>query len=292
MKEFQTTPSSQLDLEVLRGQLDTQFFGTGSRLVFVPVVDSTNIQAIRLARQGSEEGTVVLTDSQTAGKGRLGRQWLDVQGYHVLSSTVLRPKFPPYLLVMIASLAVVNAITSTCEVVASIKWPNDILIGNRKVAGILIETSHDQTGRMIAVVGIGVNVNGQSDQLANHITGSAPVPQRPGATATTLQTACGHVVSRETLIAHLLHHLENFYLELQQEAEDPVAMVSQATSRLIREQWRSQLSTLGRYIEVRQGNTLLSGVAEDVNDTGELLLRSHSGNRVSITWGDIGYPTE
>jgi len=292
VKEFQTTPSSQLDLEVLRGQLDTRFFGIGSRLVFVPVVDSTNIQAIRLARQGSEEGTGVLTDSQTAGKGRLGRQWLDVQGYHVLSSTILRPKFPPYLLVMIASLAVVNAITSTCEVVASIKWPNDILIGNRKVAGILIETSHDQTGRMIAVVGIGVNVNGQSDQLANHITGSALVPQRPGATATTLQTACGHVVSREILIAHLLHHLENFYLELQQEAEDPVAMVSQATSRLIREQWRSQLSTLGRYIEVRQGNTLLSGVAEDVDDTGELLLRSHSGNRVSITWGDIGYPTE
>jgi len=292
VKELETTPSSQLDLEVLRGQLDTQFFGKGSRLVFVPVVDSTNILAIRLARQGSEEGTVVLTDSQTAGKGRLGRQWLDVQGYHVLSSTVLRPKFPPYLLVMIASLAVVNAITSTCKVVASIKWPNDILIGSRKVAGILIETSHDQMGRMIAIVGIGVNVNGHSDQLANHITGSAPAPQRPGAIATTLQAACGHVVSRETFIAHLLHHLEYFYLELQREAEDPVAMVSQATSRLIREQWRSQLSTLGRHIEVRQGNTLLSGVAEDVNDTGELLLRSHSGNRVSITWGDIGYPTE
>lgn len=292
MKELETTPSSQLDLEVLRGQLDTQLFGIGSRLVFVPVVDSTNILAIRLARQGSEEGTVVLTDSQTAGKGRLGRQWLDVQGCHVLSSTMLRPKFPPYLLVMIASLAVVNAITSTCKVVASIKWPNDILIGSRKVAGILIETSHDQMGRMIAIVGIGVNVNGQSDQLANHLTGSASASQRPGATATTLQTACGHVVSRETLIAHLLHHLEHLYLELQREAEDPVAMVSQTTSRLIREQWRSQLSTLGRYIEVRQGNTLLSGVAEDVNDTGELLLRCHSGNRVSITWGDIGYPTE
>jgi BirA family biotin operon repressor/biotin-[acetyl-CoA-carboxylase] ligase len=292
VKELETTPSNQLDLVALQGQLDTHFFGIGSRLVFVPVVDSTNIQAMRLARQGAEEGTVVLTDSQTAGKGRLGRQWLDVQGCHVLSSTMLRPKFPPYLLVMIASLAVVNAITSTCEVVASIKWPNDILIGDRKVAGILIETSHDQTGQMIAIVGIGVNVNGQSDQLASHVTGTAAIPQGSGTTATTLQAACGHTVSRETLIAHLLHNLEDFYLALQQEAEDPVVMVSQATSRLIREQWRSQLSTLGRYIEVRQGNTLLSGVAEDVNDLGELLLRSHSGNRVSITWGDIGYPTE
>jgi len=292
VKELETTPSRQLDLEALQGQLDTQFFGTGSRLVFRPVVDSTNILAMRLAQQGAEEGTVVLTDNQTAGKGRLGRQWLDVQGYHVLSSTVLRPQFPPYLLVMIASLAVVNTITSTCKVVASIKWPNDILIGNRKVAGILIETSHDQTGRMIAIVGIGVNVNGQSDQLATTIPVSIPVAERTGATATTLQTACGRVVSREMFIAHLLRNLEALYLEVQQEAQDPVAMVDQATSRLIREQWRSQLSTLGRHIEVRQGNTLLSGVAEDVDETGELLLRCHSGKLVSITWGDIGYPTE
>ncbi len=249
---------------------------------------------MQLARQGTAEGTVVLTDSQTAGKGRLGRQWLDVQYCHVLSSTILRPAFSPYLLVMIASLAVVNAISSVSQVVASIKWPNDILIGNRKVAGILIETSHDQNGRMLAIVGIGVNVNGLRDQLASNqlTTSTAPDLQRPGALATTLQTECGHVVNRETFIAHLLHHLESLYLGLQQEAHEPVAMVNQSTSRLIREQWRSQLSTLGRHIEVRQGNTIVSGVAEDVDETGGLLLRNHSGLQVSITWGDIGYLTE
>lgn len=289
MKEFETTQSSQLNLDALQRELDTRFFGTDSRLVFVPVVDSTNILAMQLARQGAEEGTVVLTDSQTAGKGRLGRQWLDVQGQHVLSSTILRPQFSPYLLVMIASLAVVQTITSACKVVASIKWPNDILIGNRKVAGILIETSHDQQGRMLAIVGIGVNVNGPADQL--NVSNGAD-QQRPGATATTLQSECAHVVSRETFIAHLLHHLEALYLRLQQEAREPVAQVNQATSRLIREQWRNQLSTLGRYIEVRQGNRIVSGVAEDVDDTGELLLRCHSGKQVSISWGDIGYPTE
>ena len=234
MKELEATPSSQLDLQALQGALDTRFFGRDSRLVFVPVVDSTNILAMQLARQGAEEGTVVLTDSQTAGKGRLGRQWLDVQGRHVLSSTILCPQFSPYLLVMIASLAVVNAISSVSEVVASIKWPNDILIGNRKVAGILIETSHDQNGRMLAIVGIGVNVNGLSDQLAsNKMTGIATDLQRPGAIATTLQTECGHVVNRETFIVHLLHNLETLYLGLQQEANQPVAMVNQSTSRLI-----------------------------------------------------------
>jgi len=293
VKESAATPSSQLNLEALQGQLDTRFFGRNSRLVYVPVVDSTNILSMQLARQGAAEGTVVLTDSQTAGKGRLGRQWLDVQYCHVLSSTILRPAFSPYLLVMMASLAVVNAISSVSQVVASIKWPNDILIGNRKVAGILIETSHDRYGRMLAIVGIGVNVNGLRDQLAsNQLTSTATDLQRPGALATTLQTESGHVVNRETFIAHLLHHLESLYLGLQQEAHEPVAMVNQSTSRLIREQWRSQLSTLGRHIEVRQGNTIVSGVAEDVDETGGLLLRNHSGLQVSITWGDIGYPTE
>jgi BirA family biotin operon repressor/biotin-[acetyl-CoA-carboxylase] ligase len=295
VKEKEATPSRRFDLEALRGQLDTRFFGKDSRFVYKPVVDSTNILAMQLARQGAEEGTVVHNDSQTAGKGRLGRQWLDVQGNHVLSSTVLRPQFSPYLLVMIASLAVVNTISSTCKVAASstsIKWPNDILIGNRKVAGILIETSHDQKGRMLAIVGIGVNVNGQSDQLARDIPGQGTDQERPGATATTLQSECDHVVNRETFLAHLLHNLEEMYLGLQQEAQEPVAKVNQASSRLIREQWRSQLSTLGRHIEVRQGQTTVSGVAEDVDETGELLLRCHSGKRVSITWGDIGYPTE
>jgi len=287
------TMSRHLNVEVVRQQLDTQFFGIGDRLVFVPVVDSTNTLGMRLAREGSEEGTVILADSQTAGRGRLGRTWSDVPGNHILSSIILRPLFPLYLLVMFASLAVVDAIADICKVATSIKWPNDILIGNRKVAGILIETSSGQAGRTIAIVGIGINVNGQSNLLAGNDTESPQqitrgVAMRP----TTLEEACGHVVSRETLVACLLHHLEIHYLALQQEAQASVVSAYQATARKICGQWRNQLSTLGRFIEVRQGNKLLSGVAKDVDETGELLLRCHSGTYVSITWGDIGYPTE
>lgn len=281
--------SRRFDVELFQHQLDTHFFGRERRLVFLPTVDSTNTFAMQLARRGSEEGVVVLTDSQTAGKGRLGRRWVDRSGHNVLSSTVLRPLFPPYLLVMIASLAVTHAITHTCEAAATIKWPNDILIGDHKVAGILIETSHDLSGQLVAVVGIGVNVNGwREDVLAFE---SEPPLAGLVATATTLASACGHEISRETFAALLLQHLEMLYLTLQQEARDSVATTNGLTSRLIREQWRSQLSTLGRTIQVRQANTLLSGVAEEVNDQGELLLRGHSGTRVTITWGDIGYPT-
>jgi BirA family biotin operon repressor/biotin-[acetyl-CoA-carboxylase] ligase len=95
----------RLDIESLQSQLDTQFFGVGDRLLYVPVVSSTNTLAMQLAHERSEEGVVVLTDNQTAGKGRLGRRWVDVPGCNVLSSTLLRPLFPPYLLVMLASLA-------------------------------------------------------------------------------------------------------------------------------------------------------------------------------------------
>ncbi|GHO84559.1 biotin--[acetyl-CoA-carboxylase] ligase [Dictyobacter formicarum] len=283
MDDFETTRSKSLNVEHIRHHLETELLGTGKHIVYAPTVDSTNSLAMKLAREGSEEGVVVLTDSQTAGKGRQGRRWVDIAGLNVLSSTVLRPLFPPYQLVMIASLAVVDTIADICNIQATIKWPNDILIGERKVAGILIETSHDHTGQLVAILGIGVNVNGH---ISHFVTEQPTLQAEPGLLkiATTLEEASGHVVSREMFIARLLYQIETRYLALQQEAQ---AYVNGPISRLIREQWRNQLSTLGRTVQVHQGSKLLSGVAEDVNDQGELLLRSHSGECISITWGDI-----
>jgi BirA family biotin operon repressor/biotin-[acetyl-CoA-carboxylase] ligase len=282
--------ASRLDIEVLRSQLDTQVIGVGDRLIYLSAVDSTNSLAMRVAYERPDEGVVVLTDSQTAGRGRQGRRWVDLSGRNVLSSTLLRPFFPPYLLVMVASLAVVDSIAEACSVSTTIKWPNDVLFEDRKVAGILIETSRDLTGRMVAIVGIGINVNGHIEDVVENF----PAHAQLAATATTLEAVCGHILSRETLIAHLLRHIETNYLALQQEFKHYTSSVSAETygpiSRLIRERWRSRLSTLGRIIQVRQGDKVVSGVAEDVDDNGELLLRRHSGELVSITWGDVGYP--
>jgi len=254
---------------------------------------------MQLAREGITTGTIVLTDSQTAGRGRLGRSWANNEGNMVLSSLVLRPHFSPYLLMMLAPLALVEAINITCDVHASIKWPNDVLIGEQKVAGILIETSHDQSGQLIAIAGIGVNVNGhvhltphqgqitssiQNIPLTHHTRSAEQTISR----ATTLEEASGHPVSREALIAHLLLAFERYYLSLQQE-ERSVAGSRLSIAHTIRESWRGQLSTLGRSIQVRQGEHILSGVAEDVDDGGALLLRDHSGELVSISWGDVGY---
>ncbi len=278
-----------LDIEALQRNLQTRLFGIGDRLLYLPTVESTNTLAMQLAYERPEEGLVALTDSQTAGKGRLGRRWVDVPGCNVLLSILLRPLFPPHMLVMITSLAVVDVIADICQVAATIKWPNDVLVGDRKVAGILIETSHDSSGRMVAVAGIGVNVNGGVEELAEYATMQVPL----SATATTLESVCGHRVSREIFIAYLLQYIEKSYFALQQEMMELPAVGTATTgpsSRLIRQKWKGQLATLGRAITVQQGNAVLSGMAEDVNDNGELLLRNHSGELVSVTWGDVEYP--
>jgi len=111
---------SPLDIEALQCNLQTQYFGIGDRLLYFPIVESTNTMAMQLAYEQPDEGLVVLTDSQTAGKGRRGRRWVDVPGCNVLLSLLLRPLFPPYMLVMITSLAVVDAIADICQVAASI----------------------------------------------------------------------------------------------------------------------------------------------------------------------------
>ena len=274
-----------LDVHTLRKILETQRVGVGDRIVYAPEMESTNTLAMRLAQERPEEGLVVLTDSQTAGKGRQGRRWVDMPGCNVLSSTLLRPLFPPHLLVMVASLAVVEAIARTCGVQATIKWPNDVLIEDRKVCGILIETSHDSNGRLIAFLGIGINSNG-------YLTGRVEqkgVEVELSAIATTLEMTCGHPVSREELLAHLLLAIENDYLALQQEAMKPpvAAPLERPVARLIRERWQNHLSTLGRTIIVHQGDRLVEGVAEALDDNGELLLRRHSGELVCITWGVV-----
>jgi BirA family biotin operon repressor/biotin-[acetyl-CoA-carboxylase] ligase len=279
---------SAFDVDALDRLLETQVIGRGDRLFYLPAVDSTNTLAMHLAHKRPVDGLVVLTDSQTAGKGRQGRRWVDMPGHNVLASLVLRPLFQPHLLVMVASLAVVYAIAETCGVTATIKWPNDVLIEERKVAGILIETSHDLQGGLVAVIGIGINVNGHIDELAAQLEESASLV----ANATSLETACRRPIVREQLVACLLRAIENDYFLLQQEAagEHSAAPDQVLPSRLIRERWRDQLSTLGRTIQVRQGENLISGVAEDVDGSGELLLRHHSGELVTISWGSVEYP--
>lgn len=276
-----------LDHETLRRELSALRLGTP--LLYFAELDSTNSHATELARNGAAEGTLVLADFQSAGRGRIGRAWKGLPAQQLALSLVLRPRFPAHFLMMASALAVAEAV----EVVTGlqprsyrdarehgavaapaqsgaapvneigIKWPNDVQVGGRKVSGILIETSDD-----FAVLGIGINVNGT-------LAGDAELAAR----AMTLEQAMGFPLSREALLVALLRRLDALYGELQAGGE--------SARGALRQQWGARLVTLGTRVTVQQAGRELVGRAEDVNEDGALLVRDGDGVQRLVTWGDV-----
>lgn len=254
-------PSAILDTERLRR--DLAGLRLGQPLIYLPEIGSTNTYAADLARTGAIEGTLVITDHQTAGRGRVGRVWKALPGQQLALSLILKPSFPPHFLVMASALAVAQAVEAVTGAQPTIKWPNDVLLDGRKVCGILIETSEG-----MATLGMGVNVNGALDNDPELAT-----------RATTLAAALGHPVSREALAAAILQRLDARYHDL---------LTGGATARRnLRAAWRVRLVTLGRRVTIRQREVTLVGLAEDVSDDGALLLRLDDGSLTTILWGDV-----
>ncbi len=252
---------SRLDLARLRAALAG--LRLGHPLIYFPALDSTNSHAAALAQTGAAEGTLVTTDDQTAGRGRIGRTWKSLPGRQLALSLVLRPAFPPHFLVMASALAVAEAIETVTGLTPAIKWPNDVLVGGRKVCGILIETSPG-----VAILGIGLNVNGS-------LADDAELATR----ATTLADAAGRDLAREDLAIALVRRLDVLYALL--------ASGGTAAREQVRDVWRGRLVTLGRRVSIRQGGAEIAGVAEDVDADGALLLRRDDGTLQTITWGDV-----
>lgn len=235
----------------------------GHPLVYLPEVPSTNTYALRLAREGANDGTLVITNFQSAGRGRTGRVWQSQPGQHLALSLVLHPRFPPQFLVMASALAVAAAVEDQAQLRAELKWPNDVLVAGRKVCGILIESSGDY-----AVLGIGVNVN---DSLAH----AADLRDR----AATLAELTGCPIAREPLAGAILKRLDELYGQLQ----DDSAIAQPA----IRTEWASRLVTVGRRTRVVQSGNVVEGMAQGVDEGGALVLLLDSGERRMVTWGDI-----
>lgn len=217
-----------------------------------------------LAVGGAEEGTVVMAEEQTAGRGRLSRRWLATPGSSLLLSVVLRPPLEKLTaLNMVAALAVVRAIQQVTGLAASIKWPNDVLIDGNKVCGILVESDIAKEVVNWVIVGIGLNVN-------------LDVSTLPGleAPATSLSAALGCQVSRTELLHTLLQQFDELYRALLQ-------------GQPVRQQWLERLNTLGKEVTVRLGNSVEQGVAESVDEQGSLLLRRTDGSLTVIVAGDV-----
>ena len=246
---------------MLRNGLFTRI--VGKRLLFFQETTSTMDEAARRAESGAEEGTVVVAEIQTAGRGRQGRTWVSRQD-NLYLSIVFRPSLEqlPFLAIL-AGVATVRAIRKTTGLDPRIKWPNDIMLEGKKVGGILVESVSMGDEVTYAIVGIGVNVN-LDQQTLDDIEG----------VATALNASSGQPFSREDLFRQLLHDLDSLYLQVVQ-GESPMP------------EWRSVLETLGQRVEARWGQESYIGLAEGVDELGNLQLRLDGGRLITLTAGDV-----
>ncbi|MBI4181018.1 MAG: biotin--[acetyl-CoA-carboxylase] ligase [Chloroflexi bacterium] len=241
--------------------LETRFIG--QRVLYYSSLTSTMVVAKREAQAGAVEGTVIIADEQTGGRGRLKRAWLTPRGNLALS-LILYPSLS-YLssLMMLASLAVVHTIETVTGLKPQIKWPNDVLVNGRKVSGILIENDVQGSTVNYTIIGIGMNVNLKLADVPDIQT-----------IATSLTTELGRDVSRLTVIRRLLVEMEKLYLAL-------------LAGGSIYEEWRDRLVTLGQKVRATDGETTNEGIAESVARDGSLLLRGSDGSLTRIVAGDV-----
>lgn len=228
---------------------------------------STNDRARELAEEGADHGEVVIAESQTGGRGRRGRVWVSAPGRNVYFTVVLRPELPPARaaeLTLVAAVATCDALRQA-GVQATIKWPNDVLVGERKITGILTELASEPDRIRWAVVGIGVNVN----------MSAAEFPPELRETATSILIERGTPAPRALFVAACLTALEGW---LDRLAEDGFAPVRLA--------WRERTSTLGREVVVQTGGRDVVGLAEDIDLDGALLVRTGAGIERILT-GDV-----
>jgi BirA family biotin operon repressor/biotin-[acetyl-CoA-carboxylase] ligase len=249
------------DLTRFHGLLRTETFGRN--LIFEPIVGSTMDLARDAAHHGTPEGAVALADEQTAGRGRLGRSWVTPPAANLTFTILLRPAAAVMRQVaMIAPLAVVYAVEEA-GVAVTIKWPNDVQAGGKKLAGILIESEIDGDGAANVLAGIGLNVN--FDPRAHEEIRDL---------STSVAVEAGRVVEREPLLASLLLHFEQLYRR-----------ASDGTS--LRDTWRERLATIGQPVKATMPGAIVEGIAEDVDDGGALIVRTSSGERVTVEAGDV-----
>jgi BirA family biotin operon repressor/biotin-[acetyl-CoA-carboxylase] ligase len=238
------------------------------RLIALETVGSTNDEARRLAQSGAADGTLVCARTQTGGRGRLGRTWSSPPG-NLYASLILRPSISPRTapeLSFVAAVAVADTLAALAPAVpVALKWPNDVLVGGRKITGILVETETAPGGAIaFAVLGIGINVTSHPDDA------------RYGATDLAEE---GITVTLEALREDLCRRLSAWIARWLADGFGPV-----------RAAWLARAPNQGAVLDVRVGNTLISGRFCDLDGDGAMILETTGGERRRITAGDVSQP--
>ncbi len=252
--------SEALDIQQVREKLVARV--VGRQILYHSQLSSTNDEVRRLAVAGEPEGTVVVAETQTAGRGRRGRRWLDVPGQCLLFSILLRPDADAscWPLLSLGMAVAAEAIRDHCHLNVATKWPNDLLVDQRKVGGILLEA-----GPEFVVAGLGLNVTGPVKRLQDQI----PQP------VTTLEEECGHPVSREEVLVALLEKIDLVYSQFQ---------AGQAATIIAA--YKELDCTLGKYVMVEVGDEKVRGWAADIGPRGTLIIQTDVGLR-EIAAGDV-----
>jgi BirA family biotin operon repressor/biotin-[acetyl-CoA-carboxylase] ligase len=261
-----TSPDTLLAAEVL-ADLGTRRLGR--EVLYLPETDSTNLRAFALGEEGAAEGTVVVADTQNSGKGRLGRRWSSPPGVNLYLSLVLRPPIPSLLasqLTFLSAVAVVRAVREVCDLEPSLKWPNDVLLGGRKLAGLLNELSAETERIHFVVLGIGVNLNMTAEQFPDDL-------RYPG---TSLLIEGGRPVSRLAFCRALLHELDDLYDLYLESGFAPILRA-----------WESHFELAGREVEVTSHNDVLRGTVSGLDADGALLVTAADGVVTRILAGDV-----
>jgi len=240
---------------------------TGGTLLHLSVAASTNDVAKHLAATGCREGTAVLADFQTSGRGRLGRKWIAPARSSLLLSVVFRPKLAPAELqwvTMLCGLAVVDAVRSETGIEAGLKWPNDVVCNGAKLGGILAEATVTGDRVDCCIIGLGLNVNLNPDQL----------PPGLAMPATSLSNVLGRPVSRTSLLERMLCAVEGRYAALSH-GQAPWS------------EWAAHLETLGKAVNISSGGGQQSGLAVGVDKDGALRVRLADGRTTRVVAEDV-----
>lgn len=247
--------------------LKTSFIG--KTIVYKEIIRSTQIYAISVAEKQGKHGTVVIAEQQRGGLGRLKRKWLSPRG-GIWISIILRPAISTAastMLPFVAAVAVCDAVREETQLDATLKWPNDVMVRGKKVAGILLDLSAEAETVNYAIIGIGINANIDSAKLYLERKG------RPAITS--LSDELEHSINRMHLTRRVIEKLEQYLVLLEQRGPSTIVAI-----------WRERTDMLGRHASVAQQGKVIPCIVKDINNDGSLLISTTAGD-VNVVSGDV-----
>jgi BirA family biotin operon repressor/biotin-[acetyl-CoA-carboxylase] ligase len=257
-----------LSLSELGPFLHTSFIGRN--IIYLDSTASTNTYAKKTAEKPFREGTVVIADEQTEGRGRLGRHWISTKGKGIWMSIMLKPDILPAdapKLTIAAALAVSRALQSCCQLEAKIKWPNDVIAEGKKLCGILTEMSAEADEIKYVIIGIGINANMEIEDFGPEVS----------TIATSIKIERAGTVLRKAIVASVLYEFEEIYRDF----------VRDGSIRPFLDEYRSRSAVLGKEVRVKGRYEETTGLATDISEEGHLVVRLADGSSREIMSGEV-----